>query len=135
MIKGVKIGKEIVVTLANKIGILADMSRILGENAINIEGVAGYAVGGEAKIMLVTEENARAVGALKKAGYKNIKENEVLVIDLENKPGALRLLTTKLAKETIDIKQVYGTVCGSGCPAKLVLSTDNDQKALAALRK
>jgi hypothetical protein len=135
MVKQVKMGKEIVITVMNKIGVLADMSSLLGDMAVNIEAVAGYAAGNEAKIMLVTNDNTRAVDALKKKGYKNIRENEVLLVDLENKPGALKLLTTKLAQETIDIKQVYGTVCVSECPAKLILSTDNNQKALVALRK
>lgn len=135
MVKQVTMAKEIVVTVVNKIGILADMSSLLGDMAVNIEAVAGYAAANEAKIMLVTSDNTRAVDDLKKKGYKNIRENEVLLIDLENKPGALKLITTKLAQETIDIKQVYGTVCGSGCPAKLVLSTDNNQKAFVALKK
>lgn len=135
MVKQVTMAKEIVVTVVNKIGILADMSSLLGDMALNIEAVAGYAAANEAKIMLVTSDNTRAVDALKKKGYKNIRENEVLLVDLENKPGALKLLTTKLAQETIDIKQVYGSVCASGCPAKLVLSTDNNQKAFVALKK
>lgn len=135
MLKGAQLGKEIVVTLVNKIGILADMSKLLADHGINIEAVAGYAVGNEAKIMLVTDDNLRASDALKKAGYKSLKENETVILELENKPGALKYITSKLASEGIDIKQVYGTACPSGCPAKIVISTSDNEKAIVAFKK
>ena len=135
MIKSVQLGKEIVITITNKIGILADVSRILADHGINIEAVAGYAVNNEAKIMVVTGDNLRAVDALKKAGYGQVKENEVLVVDLENKVGALKNFSVKLAEEAIDIKQIYGTVSGSDSPAKMIVSTADNEKALVALKK
>ena len=135
MIKSAKMGKEIAVTAANKAGILADISKLLTEHGINIQAVAGYAAGSDAKIMLVTEDNLRAIDALKKAGYKSIKENEVVVVELENKPGALKNITAKIASEGVDIKQVYGTACAAGCPALIIFSTSDNAKALVSLKK
>lgn len=135
MIKSAQLGKEIAVIVVNKIGVLADISKILAEHGINIIGAAGYAVDKEAKIMLACEDSLRATDALKKAGYKSLKENEVIIIELENKVGALKLVTAKLASEGIDIKHVYGSVCSGGCPAKLILSTDNNEKALVSFNK
>jgi hypothetical protein len=135
MIKKAQLGKEIVVTMINKIGVLAEMSKIMADHGINIIAAAGYAVGNEAKIMLVTEDNMRASDALKKSGYNSIKENEIIIIELENKIGALKLLTAKLATEGIDIRQVYGSVCTGGCPARLILSTSNNEKALVSFNK
>ena len=134
MITSVKSGKELVVTLANRMGVLADISGLLAGNGINIEGVAGYAVGSEAKIMLVTIDATAAVNVLKKSGYNSIKENSVLVVELENKPGALKNITSKLVSQGVDIKQIYGTTCSSACPAKLILSTSDYEKAMAALK-
>lgn len=135
MIRQAQLGKEIAVTVVNKIGVLADMSKLLAETGVNIQAVAGYAVDKEAKIMLVTDDNVRSIEALEKSGYKSIKENEVVVIDLENKPGALKNITARLATEGIDIKQIYGTTCSGGCPAKLVISTSDNEKALVAFKK
>ena len=135
MIKSAKLEKEIVVTVINKIGVLADMSKLLTEHGINIEAVAGYGTDKEAKIMLVTEDNLRASDALRKAGYKSLKENEVVVLELENKPGALKHITTALAGESIDIKHIYGSTCSGSCPAKIVLSTSNNEKALVVFRR
>jgi hypothetical protein len=135
MIKSAQLGKEIVMTVINKIGVLADMSKLVADHGINIDAVVGYAMNNEAKIMLVTADNLRAADALKKAGYKNIKEEEVVVVDLENKPGALKNITAALAGQGIDIRHVYGTVCSAGCPAKIVLSTSDNEKALVTFKK
>jgi hypothetical protein len=135
MIKNAQLAKEVVVTVSNKIGILADISKLIADHGINIDAVAGYAAENEAKIMLVTQDNLRTVDALRKAAYKVIKEEEVVVVDLENKAGALKNLTAALAAQNIDIKHVYGTVCSAGCPAKIVLSTSDNEKALVAFKK
>lgn len=135
MIKDAKLDKELVVAVPNKIGTLANISKILAEHGINIEGVAGYAVDdATAKIMLVADDLLRARETLAKNGYKNIKENEVAVVDLENKAGALKGLTAKLAAEKIDIKYIYGTTCPTGCPARLIISTTANEKAVVAMK-
>jgi hypothetical protein len=135
MIKEAVLCKEIIVTVVNKIGVLADMSRILADRGINISAVAGYAQDNKAVIMLVTEDNLRTADALKKAGYGSLKEQEAVMVRLENKPGALKILTTILAEKEIDIVRAYGTTCPQGSPATIILSTSNNDKALVAFQK
>lgn len=136
MLKNVQLVKEIAVTVVNKIGVLTDISKLIAEHGINIEAVAGYAdKDNNAKIMLVTEDNLRVTDALQKSGYKSLKESEVIVVELENKTGALKYLTAKLAAEGIDIKSIYGTTCTGACPARMVLSTSDNEKAIVALKK
>ncbi len=134
MIKEAKLRKELVVAMPNKVGILADMSKIMADHGINIEGACGYAANNEAKIMLVVDDVLRGKEALQKGGYKAIKENEVIDIVLENKPGALKVLTAKLAKDNIDIKYTYGSVCAGGCPARIIVATTDNEKALVSLK-
>lgn len=135
MIMQAQLGKEIAVTMVNKVGALADISKLLAETGVNIAAVAGYAVSTEAKIMLVTNDNLRSIEALKKSGYTSVNENEVVVINLEDKPGALRDIAAGLSAGGIDIKQIYGTTCSAGCPATLVISTSDNAKALATFKK
>ena len=135
MVKSAQLAKQIVVTIANKVGILAEISKLVADHGINVEAVAGYAINNEAKIMFLTSDNQRVTDALKKAGYSSIKEEEVVVVELENKAGALKNITGVLVDQGIDIKQVYGTACIAGCPAKIILSTSNNDKVLVALKK
>lgn len=135
MIKSAHPGKEITVTVINSIGVLLDISRVLADHGVNIEAVAGYTKNSEAEIMVVTDDNLRAIEALKKAGYKAAKEKPVIIIELENKPGALRNITARLAAETIDITYIYGTSCKDNYLAKIVLSTNNDERAIVLFNK
>ena len=136
MLKSARLAKEIVVSVVNKIGVLAEMSKLVAEHGINIIALAGYAEkDNTAKIMLISEDNQRISDALKKAGYKSLSEREVILLELENKIGALKEITAKLAAEDVDIKQIYGTTCAAGCPASIVVATSNNEKALLAFKK
>jgi len=135
MIKNVGFGKEIVITVENRVGVLAEMVKILADHGINLEGVAGYAQDKDAKIMLVADDALRAVDALKAKGFSSAKENNVVVVELENKSGALKNLTLKLAEAGIDINYIYGTTCSGDCAAaRLILATNNNEKALVVLK-
>ena len=134
MIKNAEMGKELVLTVPNKMGTLANVSKILADHGINIEGIAGYAMGSEAKIMLVAEDVLRAGDALKKAGFKAIEMKEVVVVELENKQGALKSVTARLLDAKIDIKYIYGTACSGGCAATVIVSTVDNEKALVIFK-
>jgi hypothetical protein len=135
MAKYVRLCREILVTVSNKIGVLADISRAAAQLGINIEAVAGYATeNDEAKLMIVTFDNTRLMQALKSKGYILIKDNEVLLIELENKVGSLEDMCSKLAAEDIDIKYIYGVTCPAGCPAQMVMSTSDNKKAMAVMK-
>jgi len=135
MIMKVTVVKELVVTVSNKVGVLADMAQLLADAKVNIEAVAGYAdKDNTAKIMFITKNNRKALVVLKKAKYSAVKVRPALVVELKNKLGALALLTQKLAIADIDIKQTYGTVAGVG-NARLVVSTADAKKTAVALKK
>jgi hypothetical protein len=134
MIKNAALGKEIVVRVINKIGVLSEMSSILSDHGINIQAVNGYSLENIATVRFFTEDNVRAIEALKKSGYTDTKEKEVVVLELENKTGSLKNITSRLAKDGIDIIHIYGTACSGGCPAKIVLSTSDNEKALVVLK-
>ena len=134
MIKNAEMGKELVLTVPNKMGTMANVSKILADHGINIEGVAGYAMGIEAKILVVADDLLRAAEALKKAGFKAIEQKEVVVVELENKPGALKSITAKMLDAKIDIRYIYGTTCSGGCAAMLIVSTNDNEKALVVFK-
>ncbi len=135
MIKNADMGKEVVVLAENKIGLLNKISKLVADHGINIDGVAGYAADNQAKIMMVTSDATRAVEAISAAGFKSVKESEVIILELENKPGALKIVTEKLAAQNIDIRYLYGTACCGRCADRLILSTSDNQKALVAFKK
>jgi hypothetical protein len=136
MIKRVTLGEEIEIATKNKIGLLADIAAMLANHGINIESALGYETGNTAKLMLVTSANLLIVGELKKKNYKSVKETEVLIVELEDKPGALKVVTTELKKAKIDIRYLYvTTMSGASCASKMVLQTSDNEEAMALLSK
>ena len=136
MIKRVTLGEELVITVKNKIGLMAEISEMLANRGINIESALGYESGRTAKLMLVTNANLAIVNELKKKKYKSVKETEVVMVELLDRPGAMKVVTTELKKARIDIKYLYVTSPsvrqGS---SRMVISTSDNEAAMALLAK
>jgi hypothetical protein len=136
MIKNVALGEELVITTKNKVGLLADIATMLANQGVNIDAASGYEVGDSAKLRLVTNANLGIVSELKERKYKSVREAEVVLVKLSNKPGALKVVTTELGKNKIDINCLYVTASfGGGDSSMMVLSTSDNEKAMALLSK
>ena len=137
MLKNVMLGEEITITTMNKVGILADVAMMLANKGVNIESALGYEIGPTAKLLLVTNANLVIVNELKKKKYKSVKETEVVLVDLENKPGALKVVAMEMKENDIDIKYMYLTpcTCATKGSSRMVLQTSDNEKAMAVLSK
>ncbi|MFA5146019.1 MAG: hypothetical protein WC515_01360 [Candidatus Omnitrophota bacterium] len=133
MIKSVKLSEEIVVTTKNKVGLLADIALLLAAEGVNIEAVAGYETGSTAKLLLITSANLIVVGELRRKKYRSVKEIEVVAVELENKPGSLKVVTTELGNNKIDIKHLYLTSPSAGGSSRMYLETSDNEKTIALL--
>ena len=134
MIKNVSLGEEIVITTKNKVGLLADIATMLANQGVNIEAASGYEVGDTASLRLVTNANLGIVAELRAKKYKSVSETEVVLVELSNKPGALKVVTTELGKNKIDIECLYVTSSSAGASSsRMVLSTSDNEKAMALL--
>ncbi|MCK4994721.1 MAG: hypothetical protein KAS13_06715 [Candidatus Omnitrophica bacterium] len=136
MIRSLVLSKEISVVVVNEIGALSKMTSFLVNHGINLEAIAGYSnnVGDQAGIMFITNDNVSAVETLADSGYTDTKENEVIIVELENTPGALKNISERLAQNNINITYIYCTTCMGGCPAKIILSTTDNRRAIGVLK-
>jgi hypothetical protein len=85
--------------------------------------------------MLVVDDTRRATDLLKQKGFTALEEREEILMVLENKPGALKSVTSLLAAKEINIKQIYGTMSTEKSPVRLVMATSDNQAALVTLKK
>jgi len=125
---------QFVVPLANKPGALAKLCSVLGDAGVNITGVFVPEAKGTAqaaRVMVVDVSAARA--ALKKAKM-HFSEEEVLNVELDNKPGAFAELAGKLAQKKINITHAYATTAPFA-RAGVVVAVSDIGKALAALKQ
>jgi hypothetical protein len=85
-------------------------------------------------LMFITDDNAAAINELTNNGYEDVRENEVIIIELENTPGALKNISERLTQKDINIAYIYCTTCSQGCPAKIILSTSDNDLAFELLK-
>jgi hypothetical protein len=132
--KAVRQGKELLVAIDNKIGGLGEIAKTLAVKGINIHALHGTTCEGRAYIRLLTDDNLRAGDALKAKKF-HVCEEECVLLELPNKPGMLRKLTTKLAGEGIDIYRIYATATEDAYTCLVSLACSDNARALVLLRK
>ncbi|MDQ7844108.1 MAG: ACT domain-containing protein [Armatimonadota bacterium] len=99
--------KDLSITLEDRPGALAALGEALGKAGVNIEGICGVSVGGKGHMHLLVEDAVAARRALQQAGIPVTGEEDVLVLDLEDRPGALGAAARKIANAGVNITLVY----------------------------
>jgi hypothetical protein len=95
--------------LDNEIGTLARLCRDLAHEGVNLFALSAPETGREqGTVRLLVTNGEAAARALTKAGYLFASE-EVLFIELKNRPGALAKAVEKLARAGIGIRYAYAT--------------------------
>jgi hypothetical protein len=125
---------QFVVPLANEPGTLARLCSVLGDAKVNITGVFVPEARGtaqQARVMVVDVAGARA--AFKKAKIR-FSEEEVLNVELDNKPGAFAELAGKLSQQKINITHAYATTAPFA-RAGVVVAVSDIERALKALKE
>jgi hypothetical protein len=77
----------------------------------------------------------RAIEAINKRGFGTAEEDDVILVELDNKPGALKTLTGLLAHKNINILYIYATASLEASPVRVILSTSDNKAAFATLKK
>jgi len=123
--------KDLTIVLQDRPGELARLGEATGFAGVNIEGMC--AMTGEGRgiihILVADEKSSQAQKALRDAGMGVADEREVLVIDVEDRPGTLGGLARALGEANVNIELAYTTFGG----VKLVIATDDLDSARAAL--
>ena len=121
--------KDLTITLEDRPGRLADLGEATGNAGINIEGMCATSVGGRAEVHFLVDDAAAAREALGSAGIEVEAESDVLVIDVEDRPGTMGEVARKVAEAGVNIGLAYSTFGG----VKLVLGVDDLDRARSAL--
>jgi hypothetical protein len=123
--------KDLTVILKDRPGELARLGQATGEAGVNIQGMCAFTGEGTGVIHLLVDDAqaAAASRALEDAGMGLADEREVLVVDIEDRPGTLGELARSLGEASVNIELAY-TIFGG---VKLVIVTDDLESARAAL--
>jgi hypothetical protein len=122
---------DLTVIIADRPGELARLGRATGGAGVNIRGLAAFTGDGRGVVHILIDNGdvAACRTALSRAGMAIADEREVLVVDIEDKPGTLGELTRQLAKANVNIDLAYPTFDG----VKIVIATDDVRSARNAI--
>jgi len=122
---------DLTVILRDAPGELARLGEVTGAAGVNIRGLAAFTGEGRGVIHLLVDDEVveRAREELKRARIGLADEREVLVVDIQDRPGSLGELARELSEANVNIDLAYTTFGG----VKLVIATDDLENARAAL--
>jgi hypothetical protein len=118
---------DLTLYLDDQPGELARVGDVLGKAGANIAGLCALTTGGgQAEVHILVEDPTPAFEALQDAGIDIAAEQEVILLEVEDRPGSLGEVAHKLGEANINLTTAY-----LATSTRLVLAADN----LAAAKK
>lgn len=126
--------RQISVFLENKIGRLAEITQILGNKEINIRALAIADTTEFGILRMIVDRPQKAYEALEERGF-TVSQTEVVVVEVEDKPGGLAQVMAILGKEGINVEYLYAFVAPKGRCALVVLKIEEKKATVDLLQE
>jgi hypothetical protein len=127
------IQKQLSIFLENRPGALAHICDILAEASVNILAVSTHDAVDNAVIRLLCDNPTKALLLLEQEEFY-VLEQDVVVLEIPNRRGALSEVARRLARADINIGYAYCTATPRQDIGCLVIRTDQPDEAWRQLR-
>lgn len=125
--------RDCAIQLSNNPGDLARVAQALGRRGVNIKALAAITVDARAMTRILPDDIVVARSALEAANIR-FTESEVHLVLLENKPGVLASVTSRLGDEGVNLEALYVTGLADDL-VELAIASDNPKKAKKVLEE
>ena len=98
---------DLVIDIENTPGALAQVAAAISDAGVNIAAATCVGPGTQAELHILVPHAEAAKHALAISHVAVTHEREVVVVDVEDRPGALTDLTRAIAKAGVDLDLVY----------------------------
>ena len=129
----VRLHSEIVIETDDRTGIVAEVSRLLGDMGISIVSIVVRTNDESATLHLLTSSQSHAFDALRDAGF-SVEERDVILMEVPHRPGYICRMSEVLARKGIPIEELYATVSDDGPTGVVVLRCSDNVRAVQLLR-
>ena len=126
--------KQISVFLENKKGRLAEVTRVLSKEGINIRALSLADTADFGVLRIIVNDPQKCLSVLKTGGFV-AQVTEVIAVEVEDKPGGLARILEVLDAEAVNVEYMYAYVEKSKDNAIVICKIDDREKALAVLAK
>ena len=98
---------DLVIDVDNKPGALAEVAQAISDAGVNIAAATCVGPGDSAELHILVKHAEAAKHALAISHVGVSREREVVVVEVEDRPGVLADLTRRIAKAGVDLDLVY----------------------------
>jgi hypothetical protein len=98
---------DLVIDIENTPGALAEVAAAISDAGVNIAAATCIGAGDVAELHILVPHAEAAKHSLAISHLAVSREREVVVIDVEDRPGVLADLTRKIARAGVDLDLVY----------------------------
>lgn len=126
------IEKQLSVFMENKPGRLSQICNALAENDINIRAMSVHDTVDHAIVRLIVDQPTKALVILEDEGVYTIAQ-DVVLLDIENKPGIISTIARKLFRADINIEYAYCTASKNQDFGCIVVKTKDAEATLEIL--
>lgn len=125
--------RQISVFLENRPGSLAEVTRYLADQSINLRALSIAESRDFGTIRIIATDQDACAAALRKGGYQ-FNEVDVLAAEMPDRPGGMAEVAEIIAGENINIEYGYVMVEKRQGSAVIVLRVDDPYRASIVLR-
>ena len=124
--------KQMSVFVENTTGRLAQLTRVLGNDGIDIKASCIADTVDFGILRCIVDDPEEATRVLKEHGF-TASITEVIAVELEDRTGGFADVLEILAKENIGVNYIYSTIRSKEGAAIIVLKVEDPQKAIDVL--
>jgi hypothetical protein len=126
--------KQVSIFLENKKGRIAEVTKLLAREGINIRALSLGDTVDFGVLRLIVSEHARCLNVLKAHDF-TAQETDVIAVEVADKPGGLYQVIYRLESTGINIEYMYAFFEKSGQNAIVVMKIDDAAGAEKALKE
>lgn len=126
--------KQISVFLENKSGRLAEVTKTLGKNDIDISALSIADTTDFGILRLIVNKPEKAEKVLNENGF-TVSCTSVIAIGVEDQPGGLAAALEVLERESIGIEYMYAFVSKTEDEALVILRVEDPARAITVLQE
>jgi hypothetical protein len=124
--------EQISIFIENKSGRLAEVTRVLGSQGINIRALALADTSDFGILRLLVDQTDLARTTLKEHGF-TVSKTEVVAVEVPDQPGGLSGILDVLDKSQVNVEYMYAFVERCGGNAVIIFRFDDPEAAIRVL--
>ncbi len=128
-----ELSRQLMIYVDDSVGTLAEIMSFISTARINFLAMCAYSIDKKVAVMFVTNDNNAAKNLLVKHKY-DVREEEVILLTMDNKSGSLQTVLNKFSEAQIDLALVYGSGADSAEVCRIVVITRNNLDAMMVIK-